>query len=84
MENAAMNARVANPRARYGRRVEVGLTSTIRGISPDEEDVVGRVDKISCTYPIDFNPWILCTRFRTWCHHPWKRQKLTSILPGSS
>ena len=49
-----MSTRTENPRARYRGRVEVGATS-----------VVGGVDKINCTYPIDFNPRTLCTRFRT-------------------
>jgi len=59
-----MNARAANPRARYGRGVGAGATSTVRCVLPDEEDVAGRVDKINCTYPIDFNPWTLNTRLR--------------------
>jgi len=57
MENAARNARAANPRARNGREVGAGATSTTRGVLPED------VDKISCTYPIDFNPWTLKTKF---------------------
>ena len=64
MQNAATNARAANVRARYCRDTGAGSTSIIRGVLPDEEDLAGCVDKISCTYPIDFNPWMLCTRFR--------------------
>lgn len=55
MENAATSARTANPRATYGRGEGAGATSAVRGILTDE-DAVGCVDKISCTYPIDFNP----------------------------
>lgn len=28
------------------------------------EDVVGGVERINCTYPIEFNPWTLYARFR--------------------
>ena len=41
----------------------IEATSVVRDGLPDEE-VVGRVDKINCTYPIDFNPWILKKRFK--------------------
>ena len=64
MENAARNARAANPSAKYGCGIGAGTTSAVRGVLPNEEEVVGGVDKINCTYPIDFNPWMLKTRFR--------------------
>ena len=64
MENAARNATAANPRAMYGRGVGAGISPAIRGVLLDEEDVAEGVGKINCTYPIDFNPWTLNTRFR--------------------
>lgn len=73
MQNAAMNARAANVRARYCRDVRAGSTSIIRGAPPDEEDLVVCVDKISCTYPIDFNPWMLYARLRISRRYPRKK-----------
>ena len=48
-----MSARAANPRAKYGRGVGAEVISMARGF-----------DKISCTYPMDFNPWILYAKLR--------------------
>ena len=70
MENAATNARAANPRARYGLGVGTAATSPVRGVLLDEEDVGGA--EINCTYPIDFNPWTLRKIFRALTHLPTK------------
>ena len=68
-----MKARAASPRARYGREVGTEATSTVR-VLPDEEDPAGCVDKINCTYPIDFNPCTLCTKIRILALLPVKKK----------
>ena len=84
MQNAAINARAANVSARYCRDAGAGSTPLIRGVSLDEEDLVGCVDKINCTYPIDFNPWMLYMGFRISRPYPRKKMEPTSTPLGSS
>lgn len=59
-----MSTRAANPKARYDG-AGGGTTSMVRDIG-----------KINCTtYPIDFNPWTLYTRFRTQMTLPAKKDR---------
>lgn len=64
-----MSTRAASPKARNGGGVGAGAPPTVRG-----------VDKINCTYPIDFNPRTLYTRFRTQMPFSAKEDK-NSLIP---